>query len=393
MKKYYVMFGSLILCFILFMPVFSTDGIVSIYAPDGREAQVLSGEAESYFLLGWYPEPVCTMYSTDGKTIVVTKREMKNYLSEGWYEKPVSIIYSVDGRQAVVYRTEIEAYLIVGWYSEPPIKLYASDGRECIVVESQRNAYVSLGWYENIDDVSKIMISPEGVEERIYSDFYSDKFSEGYIVKNERVIDPLKPMIALTYDDGPSIYTRRILECLQLNNSTATFFSVGNNVEIHPQITQMAYRAGMEIGNHSYSHPNFNAISVEEALKQISDASEKIAIATGGFFPELMRLPFGNINKELSSVMNMPDIHWSLDTLDWKSRNGWEIIKSVMDNVKDGDIILMHDVYKETADATEIIVPALVKQGFQLVTISELAQYRNCILTPGTRYYSFKVEA
>ncbi len=392
MKKHIIILALLIFVSSL-VPVtagHSNDEVIPVYAADGRVEYIMSGDAEAYYKAGWYSEPVSTMYALDGRTLVVPDRDIPAYLNVGWYENPVILLYSEDGRQLIVNKADTEAYLAVGWYTEPVKRLYASDGRQCVVGVSQVDAYLAVWWYANIDDVSRIMVSPDGKEERVFASYYAYYFSLGYTIKNSRVIDPSKPMVALTYDDGPSIHTNRILDCLQLHGAAATFFEVGNNVVNYPQITKRAFDAGMEIGNHSYSHPNFNTMSVSAALNQIASTSVAISNATGGYVPRLMRPPYGNITKELCAKIEQPSIHWSIDTRDWATRNAWQTINSVLNSVKDGDIILMHDVYSQTAEATETIVPALIERGFQLVTVSELSLYKNQPLSPGVKYHSIR---
>jgi len=85
----------------------------------------------------------------------------------------------------------------------------------------------------------------------------------------------------------------------------------------------------------------------------------------------------------------MPNILWNIDTLDWKTRNADSTVNAVLSKVKDGDIILMHELYGATATATERLVPELVARGYQLVTVSELAKYKGTALTAGRYYFSF----
>ena len=106
--------------------------------------------------------------------------------------------------------------------------------------------------------------------------------------------------------------------------------------------------------------------------------------------PTLTRPPYGSYNKTVSSCAQTPIILWSIDTLDWKNRNATVVTDSVLSKVKDGDIILLHDIHDTTATATEDIVPALIERGFQLVTIDELAYYKNKTLLPGVAYSRIK---
>ncbi len=204
-----------------------------------------------------------------------------------------------------------------------------------------------------------------------------------------RQIDIDKKMVALTYDDGPSINTPRILKTLKENDSVATFFVVGSRVKTYADALKSEYKMHCQIGNHSYNHTiltKVDADTIKKEIKSTNDAVKKI-IKTS---PIVMRPPGGAVDDEVKENVKMPMIIWSLDTLDWKTRNADSTKKAVLDNIKDGDIVLMHDLYDATATASETIIPELVERGYQLVTISELAQCRDVKLKNGKSYFSFK---
>ena len=203
-----------------------------------------------------------------------------------------------------------------------------------------------------------------------------------------RKIDKNKKMVALTYDDGPSIYTPRILKTLKENNSVATFFVVGNRVPMYSDTVKKAYDMGCEIGNHTYEHKSLPNLSETEVKRQISKTNKVVKKAIGEK-PVIMRPTGGATNANVKQWVGMPSIIWSIDTLDWKTRNADSTKKAVLDHVKDGDIVLMHDLYSATASASETIIPELVKRGYQLVTVSELAECRGGMKETGA-YYSFR---
>lgn len=203
-----------------------------------------------------------------------------------------------------------------------------------------------------------------------------------------RKIDKNKKMVALTYDDGPSIYTPRILKTLKENNSVATFFVVGNRVPMYSDTVKKAYDMGCEIGNHTYEHKSLPNLSETEVKRQISKTNKEVKKAIGEK-PVIMRPTGGATNTNIKKWVGMPSIIWSIDTLDWKTRNAGSTKKAVLDHVKDGDIVLMHDLYSATASASETIIPELVKRGYQLVTVSELAECRGGMKETGA-YYSFR---
>lgn len=203
-----------------------------------------------------------------------------------------------------------------------------------------------------------------------------------------RKIDKNKKMVALTYDDGPSIYTPRVLKTLKENNSVATFFVVGNRVPTYSDTVKKAHDMGCEIGNHTYEHKCLTRISETEVRRQISRTNKNVKKVTGQT-PVIMRPTGGATNPNVKQWVGMPSIIWSIDTLDWKTRNAGSTKKAVLDHVKDGDIVLMHDLYSATATASETIIPELVRRGYQLVTVSELAECRGGMKETGA-YYSFR---
>lgn len=206
-------------------------------------------------------------------------------------------------------------------------------------------------------------------------------------------IDPSKKMVALTFDDGPGPYTERLLDCLRKNNSRATFFMVGSNVSSRASTVKRMATLGCEMGNHSWSHPQLSKLSSSAISSQITRTSAAIKSASGKN-PTVCRLPYGDGHNS-SYVLNaigLPSIYWSIDTRDWANTgNPQHTINAVLNNVKSGDIILMHDIHASSVTAAQTIIPTLISRGYQLVTVSELAQYKGkTTLQKGKTYYSFK---
>lgn len=197
-------------------------------------------------------------------------------------------------------------------------------------------------------------------------------------VLNEPVknIDPNKPMIALTFDDGPTKrYTSAILDSLKEHNANATFFVLGSNAANAPELLQRMILEGHEIGNHTFSHKQLTTLSKANIEEEIIATQETIHNITNRY-PAIIRPPYGSRNENvMQSAQGKKIVNWSIDTRDWKDRNADVIVKRVLDTVKDGDIILMHDLYASTAQAVSILVPQLQEQGYQLVTVSELYIY------------------
>lgn len=207
---------------------------------------------------------------------------------------------------------------------------------------------------------------------------------------NPQEVDINAPMVALTFDDGPNPdYTKRILDVLNANYSRATFFVVGTNAELYAETLQMISESGSEIGNHSFSHKNFTEIESAEVEKEIDKVNRAVKKATGEK-TTVIRPPYGAFNDDVLSQFEEPAILWDVDTEDWDSRNAQKIAENILSEVKDGDVILMHDIYESTAEAVEIIVPKLKELGYQIVTVSELAKYKGKTLEAGKVYGGFK---
>jgi len=203
-------------------------------------------------------------------------------------------------------------------------------------------------------------------------------------------LDYDKPVVALTFDDGPSKYTPEILEVLRENNSKATFFVVGSSVDNYKDTLNQIINEGNEIGNHTYNHKDLTTVTNEELYKQVKGTDDLIYSATG-YTPAIMRPPYGASDDELNKKILKPVIKWSVDTRDWENRNTEMIVNEILENVQDGDIVLMHDLYESTAEAAKIVIPELVERGYQLVTVSEMSEYRGISLTEGEQFYNMYI--
>lgn len=203
-------------------------------------------------------------------------------------------------------------------------------------------------------------------------------------------IDPTKPMVALTFDDGPDYgsSSNKILDVLEKYNARATFFMVGENAKNNPENVQRKISLGCEIGNHTYNHKHYGKEVTANDIKKGTKAIQQAC----GQVPTCFRSTGGKTTKAIRDecrAEGMPIYYWSLDTEDWKTRDEKKIYKKVIKNVKDGDIILMHEIYPTTAKAIEKIVPKLISQGYQLVTCEELMVAKTGAKgEPGTQYVS-----
>ncbi len=178
--------------------------------------------------------------------------------------------------------------------------------------------------------------------------------------------------VALTFDDGPHPEnTPDILETLAKYDAKATFYVIGQRVELYPEVVKAAYDAGHEIGVHTWSHPLLTKLTAAEISNEINQTIDAIVSITGDS-PKTLRPPYGAYNQLLKDCITLPIINWSVDTLDWKTKNPYSITEIVKANTQNGSIILMHDIHKTSAEAVETVVRELTEKGYRFVTVSEL---------------------
>lgn len=186
-----------------------------------------------------------------------------------------------------------------------------------------------------------------------------------------KTIDSNKPIIALTFDDGPSKYTKQIIDLLKKYNCNATFFVLGNKVKIYKDTIKESISYGNEIGNHSYNHKWLSRLNKEEIKEQINKTQD-ILEKEVNYTPILLRPTYGSVNKKIRNNTNLEIVLWNVDTLDWKIKSSKKIAERSLSQIKDRSIILMHDTHERTYEALKIMIPKLIDEGYQFVTISEL---------------------
>lgn len=199
---------------------------------------------------------------------------------------------------------------------------------------------------------------------------------------------PTGPMLALTFDDGPSAHTNRLLDIFSAHGGKGTFFVVGNSIEGSEATLQRMATEGHELGGHSWNHRQLTKLDAAELTNQMMNTRAKIYEVTGVDTP-LLRPPYGSYNNQVkakAAELGILLVNWSVDTLDWKNKNADAVYKAIMSQARDGDIILCHDLHKTTVDAMERVIPDLIAQGYQLVTVSELLSYSQKELTAGQVY-------
>lgn len=296
------------------------------------------------------------------------------------------------------YYFDVDGKMVTGWKKIDGNKYYFNkkgvmqtgwmekDGAKYCFAE---NGIMHVGW-QTIDDAKyyfdkkgKMLTGKQKIGSRkcVFA-------KDGKLKSMEGGVDPKLPMIALTFDDGPGARTEEIVKVLKKNHARATFFMTGTSAGIYPEAIKKMQEAECELGNHSYNHPQLSNLDEAGIKKQIGDTNNTISQAVGQP-ATVIRPPYGAINEAVKMNAGSPLILWSIDTLDWQTRNAKATVDHVLANVKDGDIVLMHDIYSESVDAAIELIPKLIAQGYQLVTVSELAEARGITLENGGVYSSF----
>ena len=193
--------------------------------------------------------------------------------------------------------------------------------------------------------------------------------------------------VALTFDDGPSPYTDRLLQVLTNDNAHATFFLIGNKVAANPAGAKRIADAGMEIGSHTWEHPNMTTIPPEAIPAQFSKASDAIEAATGQR-PQLVRTAGGLINDQVlaeAKKQGLADINWDVIPFDWANDSNTGATRfMLMSQIKPNSVVLFHDTYSSTVDLVYQFIPVLKANGYHLVTVSQMLGPR----APGSSYGS-----
>jgi len=231
---------------------------------------------------------------------------------------------------------------------------------------------------ENLDEIA---LPVSSFFEVIQSSYLLDKDAELYKAYYEK---KNRKVVALTFDDGPNpTTTNQALDILSKYGIKATFFVLGKNVSGNEEILKRMKADGHVIGNHSWSHPVLSKLSLDEAKKQITDTEDALTKVLGSS-SKLMRPPYGAITDDIRNSLDLSFIMWDVDSLDWKSKNEAAILTEIQREVKNGSIILMHDIHAETVNALPKVIDYLKGQGYDFVTIPDLLDTR---LKPHQLYY------
>ena len=197
--------------------------------------------------------------------------------------------------------------------------------------------------------------------------------------------------VALTFDDGPSgKYTRKLLDGLYDRGVQATFLLCGYRMKDYPDLTRRIWEEGHEIGYHGFTHKNMQQMSRRDIAKELEDSQ---ALLPEGCQPVFLRPPGGCCSdavRQVTQVRNLAILGWSVDPRDWATHDTASVERFVLKNVKDGDIVLLHDMSDSSVKAALDIVDVLLEKDYEIVTVSRLVRIRDVKLKPGQMYNRFE---
>ncbi len=315
--------------------------------------------------------------------------------------KTINTFYSINSEEKELnidytYNVINENYINISLINYISYNNYQKEDIYTYVFNKNKNQLMNVSDIINISDELQETITNKFIFDEEYITFFSIKNNE--IVENKikldsnnlkininknkdtkketyeivhNVIDTNKPIIALTFDDGPSKYTKDIIELLKEYDCNATFFVLGNKVSIYKDTLKYAITLGNEIGNHTYNHKWLSRLDTNNIKEQINK-TQNIIKEELNYTPVLLRPTYGSVNKKIRNNTNLEIVLWNVDTLDWKINNSKKIAERALNKIKDGSIILMHDTHKRTYEALKIMIPKLIEDGYQFVTVSEL---------------------
>jgi len=264
-----------------------------------------------------------------------------------------------------------------------PQSLYIDDYNE--ITEADESPSLIITQSEDSFHTS-VFTNPTSPDDEDYNDIIEDNPMETLQIHPEL---GRQPMIALTFDDGPGPLTLYIVDMLVRYGGYATFCVIGNRVERWDDVVLQIVESGNEVIGHSWNHQNFSLLNEDAIAAQILDTSAAIEGITGVQTPPIFRAPYGIVNtrvRNTSRELGYSILNWTIDSVDWRDRDADIIYERIMEEARDGAIVLLHDIHPTTIEAMERVIPSLIEQGFQLVTASYLIDYFYGGLVPGFEF-------
>jgi peptidoglycan/xylan/chitin deacetylase (PgdA/CDA1 family) len=199
-----------------------------------------------------------------------------------------------------------------------------------------------------------------------------------------------KKLIALTFDDGPFYTnTEKLIEELNKRDARVTFFMLGELAYKQPELVKKVYDYGHTIGSHTYDNKNLKKLDKEEVDFEVLRTNEILSNIINDDI-RFIRPPYGSYNEDILNNVDMAFILWNVDTLDWKSRDSVKVSDYIVSHVKDGDIVLLHDIHSTSVDGAIMAIDILKEEGYEFVSLDELLVYRNINIHTNKAYRFFK---
>lgn len=178
--------------------------------------------------------------------------------------------------------------------------------------------------------------------------------------------------VAITFDDGPHpVYTKKLLDGMKARGIVATFFVIGENAQKYPELIEQMAEDGHLVGNHTYHHVQLNAMKDSQACDEVIAANQVLEEITGET-PLYLRPPFGEWSRKKDCPADMISVYWDIDPLDWKTEDASVVAQRILKDVRDGDIILLHDVYESSVEAAFLVMDELSGRGYEFVTVEDI---------------------
>ena len=283
-------------------------------------------------------------------------------------------------KEEELLRLKYPLFIVDGILNSNGEKVYLIYDNEMVVY------YYDYTYEYDYQDVVSLKINYNEVHD--YLDF-THLLDQEYSNENGFQYSKDKKTVAITFDDGPSSkYNAQFLEVLAQNKAHGTFFMVGTMMQDCQKCVLDTYNSGNEVASHTYNHINIKKNSVQEVNENIKKTDDLYYKITGDHI-KYVRPPYGSYNKTNLENVDYPLILWNVDPEDWRYHDAEKIVNHVMENVRDGSIILMHELYETSLEALEILLPKLYAEGYQVVSVGELANLKEREILAGHAYRSF----
>lgn len=385
----------------------ASSELVQISEAPGAPKKVTASVKKQEVTLQWEPVDYATGY-----TVMLYNTETKKY-EEVDSVKGTSYTYTAKENVDAEYQFGVYSYIQSHWtqkiYSDDIAKVTAKVVQEKIKLKQKKmsleigktsdleakvtpDSSVEVFWESDdntvatVDGAGIVTGLAEGTAVITATTAGGTKASCTVTVK-EKLQVPDGKLIAITFDDGPSSKnTGKLLDALKKYDAKATFFMVGQNVAGNEDLVQRMLDEGHEIGNHSWSHADLATLSQDKMQAEVDKTAQAINKACGSY-PSVFRAPYGSLSDALLGHLDVPSIYWSVDTLDWQTKDVNYVKNQILNNAYDGAIILLHDIHETSVDGFIAAVEKLQDQGYTLVTVSQLLSRNGNQPKAGVTYF------